>query len=343
MRVAVVLVAAVVVAMPVPAAPVSASCMSLGEARHQFGSVHLYWHGSSHCWDASPGRHRYTAKAERHTGGQKHREAERPKWREARSELVADNEPTRVSRETADQRVATPDTPPIRMLPVRVTPIKLASFVSDWSERWVDVEQTIPDRLIKAQSSFLTTPALEQNVDATLVVRGLALFTFGFGLVLTFAALLMRSGKSAIGPPVDDAHYASRGFATGQADEGSHMLRTDRDDAEGRPQSSTALLPAIVILGSRWLGIASHLVVVLILRQANFLCWRALRWGRRIDSFSSHGAYPMDVKWPAHSAGAMISRDDISRPFTVPSKLLEEARQAALPATRTPTPQTRTS
>jgi hypothetical protein len=343
MRVAVVFVAVVLIAAPAPAVPAPASCLSIAEARHQFGSVHLYWHGSSHCWDASPGRRRYVAEAQRHARGKKVPEARQPKWREARSEIVADNETARAPQETGDQSAASPDTPPVRMLPVRVTPIKLASFVADWSERWVDVEQIIPDHLIKAQS-ILTASAPEQKADVTLVVHGLALLTFGFGLVLTFVALLMRSGTSAIGPPnVDDAYHAPRGFGTGPADEGSHPLRTDRDDFEGKLQSSTAALPALVTLGSRWLGTVRHLVVVLISRQANFMCWSALRWGRQIDSFTSHGAYPMDVKWPPYSAGAMISSEDVSRPFTIPSRLLEETRQAASRAISPPTPHTGSS
>jgi hypothetical protein len=36
----------------------SQSCMSRAEARQHFGSVHIYWHGQNHCWDAIPtGRH----------------------------------------------------------------------------------------------------------------------------------------------------------------------------------------------------------------------------------------------------------------------------------------------
>jgi hypothetical protein len=271
MRVAVIFVAVIVMTAPAPA---SAGCMSIGEARHQFGSVHLYWHGASHCWDASPGRRRYAAQAERHAGGQKRSELQRRTWREARSELVVDNEPARAAVGTADQADTAPDTS-AKMMPVKVTPIKLASFVADWSERWVDVEQIIPDHRIKAQSNLLAPPAPEHAVDVSFVVRGLALFTFGFGLILTFAALSMRSGRSAIGPPaMVDAPYAIGGFAAGQD-----------------------------------------------------------------DGLISHGAYPTEVTWP-DSAGAMISRNDMMRPFSVPSRLLEEARQAASRALTPRTPPT---
>jgi len=322
MRISVVFVAVMVIAAPVPA---TAACMSIGEARQHFGSVHLYWHGSDHCWDASPGRRRDAATPQRHARGHERPEPRRPKWREARSELVADNGAVRTSQDTADQPVATPDAPPVKVLPV-----KLVSFLSDWTERWVDVEQVGADRLIKAQSMSQTPPASDQKTDFTLVVHGLALFTFGFGLVLTFVAVVMRSGTGSIGPPSMD-------------DSGAHQSQTDPDDVE-TPQNATAALPPVLALGGRWLGTARHLVVILISRQAHLICWKALRWGRHFDRFVSVGAYPTKVKWSPYSAGAMISNEDISRPFTVPSRLLEETRQAAsraVPPPSLPKPRTR--
>jgi hypothetical protein len=331
----VVFVAAMVIAAPMPA---SAACFSISEARQHFGSVHLYWHGSDHCWDASPGRRRDAATTPRHARKHERREAERPKWREARSELAADNEPTRAPESTGDQRVATPDAPPIR-----IAPVKLVSFLSDWTERWVDIDQVVPDHSAKAQSSLLAASAPEQKVDLVLVLHGLALFTFGFGLVLTFIALVKRSGPSSIGPPsMDGASRAVRGFGAGPIDEGSHPPRIDRDDSGANLQSPTAALTAFPPPRGRWFGTVRHLVLVLISRQANFICLKALRWGRQIDRFVSHGAYPTEVKWPPHSAGAMISSEDVSRPFTLPSRLLEETRQAAARAAPLLTPRTGT-
>src|SRR6516165_7814465 len=50
MRVAVIVVAIVMVATPSHA---SKSCMTMAEARQQFRTSHLYWHGAGHCWDAN--------------------------------------------------------------------------------------------------------------------------------------------------------------------------------------------------------------------------------------------------------------------------------------------------
>jgi hypothetical protein len=53
MRVALFLTLIMIAATPSDA---SSSCMSKTEARRQFNSVHIYWHGADHCWDASPTR-----------------------------------------------------------------------------------------------------------------------------------------------------------------------------------------------------------------------------------------------------------------------------------------------
>lgn len=81
MRVAVVVVS---ILMAATSSEASESCMSMTEARHHFGLVHIYWHGADHCWDASAGRrqpriiHKVAAKPDP------------PKWRDAMSEMVPD-------------------------------------------------------------------------------------------------------------------------------------------------------------------------------------------------------------------------------------------------------------
>ena len=53
MRVAVIV---VFVSLLTTRSEASTSCMSKTEARQQFGTVYLYWHGPEHCWDATPTR-----------------------------------------------------------------------------------------------------------------------------------------------------------------------------------------------------------------------------------------------------------------------------------------------
>ena len=89
MRVAVIVVGLVVVSTPSQA---SRSCMTQAEARQQFATSHLYWHGSGHCWDAmTPSRrvvHRVQRDAQRDAPEPNNPE---PRWREAMSEMLTDD------------------------------------------------------------------------------------------------------------------------------------------------------------------------------------------------------------------------------------------------------------
>ena len=89
MRVAVIVVGLVVVSTPSQA---SKSCMTQAEARQQFATSHLYWHGR-HCWDAmTPSRrvvHRVQRDAQRDAPEPNNPES---KWREAMSEMLTANE-----------------------------------------------------------------------------------------------------------------------------------------------------------------------------------------------------------------------------------------------------------
>src|SRR5690349_8557468 len=48
----------VFVLLAAPPAHASKSCMTMAEARAQFATSHLYWHGPNHCWDATAPLHR---------------------------------------------------------------------------------------------------------------------------------------------------------------------------------------------------------------------------------------------------------------------------------------------
>jgi hypothetical protein len=95
----------------------SKSCMTKTEARQHFGSVHIYWHGKDHCWDATPTRRHHRIhnvqenRKDQPIGNVQQKLDEpknfdEPKWHEAMSEMLLDAEP-----------VQTP-----------------------WVDRWVDIE-----------------------------------------------------------------------------------------------------------------------------------------------------------------------------------------------------------
>src|ERR1700704_2908644 len=80
----------------------SQSCMSKTEARQHFGSVHIYWHGKDHCWDATPSRRHHQRDA---TPTRRHHQIihkvqqkiDEPKWHEAMSEMSLDKEPVQTA------------------------------------------------------------------------------------------------------------------------------------------------------------------------------------------------------------------------------------------------------
>ena len=94
MRVAVIVVGLVVVSTPSQA---SRSCMTQAEARRQFATSHLYWHGS-HCWDAmTPSRRGVVPRVRENVPRVAQRDPAKPnrpepKWREAKSEMLTANE-----------------------------------------------------------------------------------------------------------------------------------------------------------------------------------------------------------------------------------------------------------
>jgi len=94
MRVAVIVVGLAVVSTPSQA---SRSCMTQAEARQQFATSHLYWHGS-HCWDAmTPSRRGVVPRVRENVQREAQRDAPEPnnpepKWRETMPEMLTANE-----------------------------------------------------------------------------------------------------------------------------------------------------------------------------------------------------------------------------------------------------------
>jgi hypothetical protein len=118
-------VAVMVVLMSVLPAPseASKSCMTKTEARQNFASVHIYWHGKDHCWDATPTR--------RHHQIQKvQRKIDWPKWQNSMSEMLPDEEPVQ--------------TPWVnRWVDIEPPPIVA---------RWVDITQVAPPPIVQPDS-----------------------------------------------------------------------------------------------------------------------------------------------------------------------------------------------
>jgi hypothetical protein len=149
MRVAVVVVL-LVVTTPSEAAK---SCMTKTEARQHFGSVHIYWHGNDHCWDATlTRRHQQIRKVQKKIDEPKwHKKIDEPQWHEAMSEMLLE-EP--VQRPWIDRWV-------------EIEPPQLPVFA-----RWVDIVQVAPPAVIKREP--MVTP---RGVGMVIIAIALALAT----------------------------------------------------------------------------------------------------------------------------------------------------------------------
>ena len=157
MRVTVIVVTMLMVTTPSGA---SHSCMSKTEVRQHFGSVHIYWHGPDHCWDATPTRR------QRQIHNVAQRKIDRPKWHDSMSEMLLDEEP-------AQTTVQMP-----------------------WVDRWVDIEPSqLPLVARWVDIVQVAPPVIEREPEPMLSPRVLVLVFIAIVLALTLATIevLFRS------------------------------------------------------------------------------------------------------------------------------------------------------
>ena len=152
----------------------SNSCMSKTEARQHFGSVHIYWHGPRHCWDATPtGQHRRIHSVQQkiplHTA---QRKIDQPKWHDAMSEMLPNEEPVR--------------SPWVdRWIDIEPSPIV---------SRWVDIAPVAPPPItpiIKGEPEPLVTPRGMVMVIITIILT-ITIFELLFGGIRWAAPILAR-------------------------------------------------------------------------------------------------------------------------------------------------------
>ena len=156
MRVAAIVVSMLVVTTPSEA---SKSCMSKTEARQHFGSMHIYWHGADHCWDATPTR-RY------HQIHQVHKvqrtidqpKIAQPKWYESMSEMLPDEEP--VQAPWVDRRV---DIEP-QQFPIVA--------------RWIGIDRVA------------SPPVIERKLEPMVTPRGLVMVIISIALTIVIVERL---------------------------------------------------------------------------------------------------------------------------------------------------------
>jgi hypothetical protein len=133
----------------------SQSCMSKAEARQRFGSVHIYWHGRDHCWDATAiRRHHQINEVQRKIRIQEvQAKIDQPNWHDSMSKMLPD-----------DEAVQTP-----------------------WADRWANIEPSAPPIVARWVDivQVAPTPIIERKPEP--MVRPL-------GVVLVFLAIVLMLG-----------------------------------------------------------------------------------------------------------------------------------------------------
>lgn len=149
-------VAAIVVLLVVTTpSEASKSCMSSTEARQHFGSVHIYWHGKGHCWNATPTRHHRIHKVQKKNDPLKAHDQFRA--HKASSEMLVDEEPVQ----------------------------------APWVDRWVDIQPSQPP-IVARQVDFVQVvppPPIVQP-EPMVTPRGVVMVIIAVAVVLAIIDVL---------------------------------------------------------------------------------------------------------------------------------------------------------
>jgi hypothetical protein len=172
-------------------AQASKSCMTMAEARAQFATSHLYWHGPNHCWDATAPQHRIISRA-------------RPKQQQAEGDNAApdiaaqDDGAAPAKRESkwrnAMSEMLPADTPAVASALPSLPAIAATGMT--WLDRWVDVAQVAPPSFLRRAPEFAAAevaPPAAQKADPMVTPMRLILVFMSIVVILTVIELLFRN------------------------------------------------------------------------------------------------------------------------------------------------------
>jgi len=177
MRVAVMVVTLLVYTSPSPA---SESCMSMAEARRQYPSIHIYWHGPGHCWDGTAAQRHRIHRVQR--GGpirEVQQKTDQPnidqpatdqsKWRDAMSAMMLGGGPVKWLGVLRDASQDGNDD---------------AAAGAPWTDRWVDIEQSpVVARWVDIPQ-VMAPPVVESKTVLSITPGGVVLVCIVFWLAL---------------------------------------------------------------------------------------------------------------------------------------------------------------
>ena len=168
----------------------SKSCMTMAEARAQFATSHLWWHGPDHCWDATAPQHRIVGRVkprEQQVEGEDATPSvaaqddtvparREPKWRNAMSEMLPVDAP--------GVAAAVPSLPAI------------AASGLTWLDRWVDVAQVAPPSFLRRTPELAAaevSPSAREKPDPMVTPMRLILVFLSVVVILAVIELLFRN------------------------------------------------------------------------------------------------------------------------------------------------------
>lgn len=181
--------AAVIVVLVAVPSHASKSCMTQAEARAQFATSHLYWHGPNHCWDANAPRHglvhriKQRDRREAQDAAEEEPKKGESKWRNAMSEMLTD-----------DTSVAVPS---LRSPPQSVWAYddsEAPAPATSWLERWVDIAQVAPQGIFGSRAERAEpSPIPIQKVDPLVTPTRVILIFLALVLTIAVIELVFRS------------------------------------------------------------------------------------------------------------------------------------------------------
>jgi hypothetical protein len=175
MRVAVIVVTMLAASTPSEA---SESCMSKAEARQHFPSLHIYWHGPDHCWDANPAQRHQIHRVQRRTPSREvQREIDQqPTWRNSMSAMLPDDDPAHSLRASRDALHDANDD----------------AAGTPWRDRWVDIESSpLVARWVNI-AQVVPQPVIARKPEPWVTLRGVMLVFIAFALTLGTIEVLFR-------------------------------------------------------------------------------------------------------------------------------------------------------
>jgi hypothetical protein len=177
--------AVIVLLMMVTASPshASKSCMTMAEARAQFATSHLWWHGSGHCWNATSPQHRIVRRVKAKQGQKDAEQAQddpavpakrEPKWRNAMSEMLPADAPVVASSAPLLEAIA-------------------AVPGMTWLDRWVDITPVLPQAFLGRAAPPEAAPSVREKADPMVTPVRLILVFLSIVVILAIIELLFRN------------------------------------------------------------------------------------------------------------------------------------------------------